>query len=133
MYSLAILTFDGEYSKDFDEVYHNRDFDENNDNEKNMYYLWQIHRFVLESFKKQSPSLYCKENYDQFGIYFELMRAIPNGSKLVNDILGYSPRLTGPSATVPSRLHAHTVDAMIDMLSSVSKVEYKYCIYYFIV
>jgi hypothetical protein len=113
---MAILTFDTDYSKDFEPINSSNERDESNSNAL----LWEIHRLLLENLKNQNHDMFNMEEYDQFGIYFELMRVIPKGSELVNEIFGRSPRLTGPIATIPSRTHAATVDAMINMLKSIS-------------
>lgn len=78
--------------------------------------IWNIHEILIKLFKQTNPELFEKENFDQFAIYFELMRAVPKGTKLVMDILGYQPRTSGPSATIPSKLHATTSYSMLTHL-----------------
>lgn len=78
--------------------------------------IWKIHEILIRLFKKTGPELFEKENFDQFAIYFELMRVVPKGSELVMDILGYHPRTSGPSATIPSKLHATTSNSMLTHL-----------------
>jgi len=46
------------------------------------------------------------------------MRVVKGGDELVQEILGRVPRTSGPCATIPSRLHAHTVNAMIESLNA---------------
>ena len=57
--------------------------------------LWHIHRLVLMNFKDIDPADYNKENYDQYGMFFEMMRVIPDGNDLVMNVLGKIPRTTG--------------------------------------
>lgn len=78
--------------------------------------IWNIHEILIRLFKQTSSELFEKENFDQFAIYFELMRAVPKGTKIVMDILGYEPRTSGPSATIPSKLHATTSNSMLTHL-----------------
>lgn len=78
--------------------------------------IWNIHEILIRLFQQTSSELFEKENFDQFAIYFELMRAVPKGTKLVMDILGYEPRTSGPSATIPSKLHATTSNSMLTHL-----------------
>lgn len=73
---------------------------------------WNIHEILLECFKNSVKTSFEKENFDQFAIYFELMRVVPKGRELVQKIIGEHPSPSGPSATVPSRLHAQTAQAM---------------------
>ena len=92
MYSLALMTYDAPYglvpsstSTPADIVNHT----------KSMKSLWTIHRLVLNTFKDIDPLAYNKENYDQYGMFFELMRVIPGGAELVMDVVGKIPRTTG--------------------------------------
>ena len=78
--------------------------------------IWNIHEILIRLFQQTSSELFEKENFDQFAIYFELMRAVPKGTKLVMDILGHEPRTSGPSATIPSKLHATTSNSMLTHL-----------------
>ena len=57
--------------------------------------LWHIHKLVLQNFKDINPEDYNKENYDQYGMFYEMMRVIPGGNDLVMDVLGRIPRTTG--------------------------------------
>jgi len=114
MYSLALMTFDFDYNVEVvagagatqaESLY-----------EQRLRSLWCIHRSVLEAFKNAPPDMFEKENYDQFAIYFELMRSIPVGQQMVLEMFGESPRPSGPSGTVPSRMHAMTVQPMMEKL-----------------
>jgi len=78
--------------------------------------IWNIHIILMKLFKQSNQTLFEKENFDQFAIYFELMRAVPKGSELVMEIIGYHPRTSGPSATIPSKLHATTSSSMLTQL-----------------
>jgi hypothetical protein len=75
--------------------------------------LWSAYRVLLETFKQLDPADYSVENYDQYGMFFQLLKAIPGGKELVVDVLGYFPKLSGPCGTVPSKLHARTIHAML--------------------
>ena len=92
MYSLALMTYDAPYglvppssSTPAEIASHS----------KSMKSLWTIHRLVLNTFKDIDPLAYNKENYDQYGMFFELMRVIPGGDELVMDVVGKIPRTTG--------------------------------------
>eukprot|EP00597_Dinobryon_sp_UTEXLB2267_P019376 CAMPEP_0201108686 /NCGR_PEP_ID=MMETSP0812-20130820/62647_1 /ASSEMBLY_ACC=CAM_ASM_000668 /TAXON_ID=98059 /ORGANISM="Dinobryon sp., Strain UTEXLB2267" /LENGTH=311 /DNA_ID=CAMNT_0047370251 /DNA_START=179 /DNA_END=1114 /DNA_ORIENTATION=+ len=94
--------------------------------------LWDIHRLLISRFLQIDPAHYNPENYDCFAIYFELMRALPYTRQLVLDVIHsqnnsnsmnggdsnrtyyYSaiPEPSGPTAAIPSRLHASTVQVM---------------------
>jgi hypothetical protein len=130
MYSLAIMTFDAIYELDIDTEL----------SSAGSQALWDIHAVALSAFAKIPKSEYEKENYDQFAMYFEFLDAIPGGRSLMekhlkqhaqwcNQSSGGSfhipPKISGPSANVPSRLHARTVGAMLASLqkSSISRGE----------
>lgn len=96
MYSLALMTYDAPYglvpsptSTPAELANHT----------KSMKALWTIHRLVLNTFKDIDPLAYNKENYDQYGMFFELMRVIPGGNELVMDVVGKIPRTTGQCRT----------------------------------
>merc|ERR1711991_166153 len=80
--------------------------------------LWKFHDIILNAFARIPVTDYCKENYDQFAMYFELMRVVRGGNELVYRVLGRVPRTTGPCATIPSRLHSTTIHAMLARLNS---------------
>ena len=91
--------------------------------------LWDVHRKLIIRFLQIDPAYYNAENYDCFAIYFELMRALPLTRQLVLDIVNSQnrsssadsdriyyhsgiPEPSGPTAAIPSRLHASTVHVM---------------------
>jgi hypothetical protein len=117
MYSLAFLTFDANYSQSRSIKIDNN----SSEAEISMALLWECHEIILRRYEYLSNKEFDKENFDQFGIYFEMMRSMPNGAALVFEICGCIPRITGPSATVPSRLHAFTVHAMLKHLHEKSE------------
>lgn len=86
MYSLALMTFDAPYG-----VHADDDTVES----KSLAALWAIHRLMLNNFSEIDPADYNKENYDQYGMYFEMMRVIPGGNELVMEAVGRVPRTTG--------------------------------------
>ncbi len=106
MYSAALLTFDADYS------------DLTTADGK---LLYRLHKILLQTFSRTDYMNCEKENYDQYGIYFELLEVIPIGLPLIEKVLGAAPRLTGPCGTVPSRLHAKTAEAMLFNLRHASK------------
>jgi hypothetical protein len=90
---------------------------------------WDVHRKLIIRFLQIDPAHYNAENYDCFAIYFELMRALPLTRQLVLDIVNSQnrsssadsdriyyhsgiPDPSGPTAAIPSRLHASTVHVM---------------------
>jgi hypothetical protein len=95
MYSLALMAYDAPYGQ----YPYDPSFDPQisglSDTQISMNYLWDIHRIVIENFKGIDKSEYSKENYDQYGMYFEMMRVAPGGNQLVFNILGTVPRPTG--------------------------------------
>ena len=50
--------------------------------------LWSFHRTILSAYARIPATDYCKENYDQFAMYFELMRVVEGGNDLVMEVLG---------------------------------------------
>ena len=86
MYSLALMTYDAPYAD------YQRD---SNNNSESMTALWAIHRMMLENFATIDPAAYNKENFDQYGMYFEMMRVIPGGNELVMEVVHRLPRTTG--------------------------------------
>lgn len=84
--------------------------------------LWRIHEAVQRAYLRQAPAQFVRENYDQFAIYFELMRVLHRGQALVARVFGAdnAPRPSGPAATVPSKMHAMTVQAMMTVLLQLS-------------
>lgn len=82
--------------------------------------LLQIHTCLLESFRRLSPRDIQSENYDQLAIYFELLVTIPGGEALAKRVLGRVPSMSGPAATVPSRLHANMVNSILHFLLKIS-------------
>lgn len=86
--------------------------------------LWKLHEAVLKVFSRINVDEYCKENYDQFAMYFEMMRTIEGGNELVEKVLGRIPRTSGPCATIPSRLHASVIAAMLDTLNENGGTEF---------
>ena len=92
MYSLALMTYDAPYGIVLSS---SSTPTEIANHSKSMKSLWTIHRLVLTTFKDIDPLAYNKENYDQYGMFFELMRVIPGGNELVMDVVGRIPRTTG--------------------------------------
>lgn len=92
MYSLALMTYDAPYGFVLSS---SSTPTEIANHSKSMKSLWTIHRLVLTTFKDIDPLAYNKENYDQYGMFFELMRVIPGGNELVMDVVGRIPRTTG--------------------------------------
>jgi hypothetical protein len=82
--------------------------------------LWNIHEAVQQAYAAKDESQFVRENYDQFAIYFELMRMLKEGNALTKRIFQVPPRPSGPSGTVPSKMHASTVHAMMNALHDVS-------------
>lgn len=143
MYSLALLTFDSDFSVSYSDLGRYReqrirkrkrlldgnvqetlhdDLPELTDEEyTSAVTLWSLHVSTLKAFREIDPTSYEKENYAQFAIYFEMMQAIPNCKQLVIDMLGYVPVLSGPGGNVPSRLHSNIVRAMSDNLATKTK------------
>lgn len=91
MYSLALMTFDSPYTQTtMDEFLllentsmNKLDLDSNNPT----MILLNMHKVLISEFCRLDPALYSKENYDQFAMYFEMMRVIPGGTKLVDAVL----------------------------------------------
>ena len=92
MYSLALMTYDAPYGITPPFIKTRAQL---KDHQTSMEALWHIHRLVLENFKDINPADYNKENYDQYGMFFEMMRVIPDGNDLVMNVLGKIPRTTG--------------------------------------
>ena len=92
MYSLALMTYDAPYGVVLSS---SSTPTEIANHSKSMKSLWTIHRLVLTTFKDIDPLAYNKENYDQYGMFFELMRVIPGGNELVMNVVGRIPRTTG--------------------------------------
>ena len=92
MYSLALMTYDAPYGITPPFIKTRAQL---KDHQISMEALWHIHRLVLENFKDINPADYNKENYDQYGMFFEMMRVIPDGNDLVMNVLGKIPRTTG--------------------------------------
>ena len=84
----------------------------------------EISSVILSAYRRIPVSEYCKENYDQFAMYFELMRVLQGGNDLVYSTLGRIPRTSGPCATIPSRLHSSTVHAMLARLNALGDKDY---------
>ena len=111
MYSLPIMTFDTSFPP----------LDESSPAAQA---IWSVLRTALEAFTRIPSDMYKKENFDQFAMFFELLDVIPGGHQLLTEITGSSiiPRISGPSANVPSRLHTRTVHAMLDSLGVIYSV-----------
>jgi hypothetical protein len=92
MYSLALMTYDAPYGSVPSPTSTPAELANHT---KSMKALWTIHRLVLNTFKDIDPLAYNKENYDQYGMFFELMRVIPGGDELVMEVVGKIPRTTG--------------------------------------
>ena len=72
----------------------------------------------IERFKLIEGLELDRENYDQFAVFFTLIEALPNGKEQVESILGYLPRISGPTALVPSGLHAKVMESTMKHLDS---------------
>ena len=92
MYSLALMTYDAPYGITPSYIKTRAQL---KDHQTSMSALWNIHRLVLDNFKDIDPDDYNKENYDQYGMFYELMRVIPGGDDLVMEVVGRLPRTTG--------------------------------------
>ena len=92
MYSLALMTYDAPYGVTPSYIKTRAQLKEH---QVSMDALWHIHKLVLQNFKDINPEDYNKENYDQYGMFYEMMRVIPGGNDLVMDVLGRIPRTTG--------------------------------------
>ena len=116
----ATATSDGSRAND------NNDYDEGaggDQYELKMQSLMGINEAVLRRFKAVDVSEFNFENYDQFAMYFEIMRIFPEGQKLVASVYGADtppPQPSGPTGTVPSRMHAQTVQHMLEDLQATS-------------
>lgn len=99
MYSLALMVYDAPYGGPPSSIQTPEGL---RNYERSMDALWEIHRLVLNNFKFVDPTSYDRENYDQHGMYFELMRVIPGGNEVVMDIVGRLPRTTGTSCALVS-------------------------------
>jgi len=84
-------------------------------------FLWRINEMLLHRYKSIDSQGMLPESYDCFAIYFEFMRSSPHTRQLVLDILGYIPDTSGPTGTIPSRLHANVVHEMENYLLSESE------------
>ena len=139
MYSLALMTFDFYSAEElvgtendlttnkitagrgFNTAAENINTLETGDAAQRRKSLWRIHEAVLAAFKvKQQTMEFLQENYDQFAIYFELMRVLKYGVPLVERKFGKQPKLSGPAGTIPSNLHAMTVRALMYELNKIS-------------
>lgn len=110
MYAMPLLTFDFP----FQQVANNPQ--EEAIRQGKLACMWTIHELLIKAYVPKHESSFSTENYDQFAAYFEWMSVLPGGYDLVMRYTDKYPIVSGPSATVPSRLHAHTVDALIDEL-----------------
>jgi hypothetical protein len=106
VYSLALLTCDFPYEPP------------GPGNSKDMKKLWAYHDEMIHLLSSYSVESFAIENYDQFSIYFEMLDAMPGGYDFVVERLGKIPTLSGPAATVPSRLHALTAHRMLEALNA---------------
>jgi len=106
VYSLALLTCDFPYEPP------------GPSNTLEMKKLWAYHDEMITLFTSYSLESFAIENYDQFSIYFEMLTAVPGGYDFVVERLGKMPNLSGPTATVPSRLHALTAHRMLEALNA---------------
>ena len=97
MYSLALMTYDAPYGVTPNTIKTRAQL---KDHQTSMDALWGIHRMVLMNFKEINPLDYNKENYDQYGMFFEMMRVVPGGNALVMDVLNRIPRTTGNTLTL---------------------------------
>ena len=84
-------------------------------------FLWIINEMLLHRYKSMEIQGLLPESYDCFAIYFEFMRSSPHTRQLVIDILGYIPDTSGPTGTIPSRLHANVVHEMENCLLAESE------------
>lgn len=112
MYSLVLMTFDFLPDEQGQE--------QNLDQQQRMHSLWNIHDAVVSAYKAIDPRTFEREHYDQFAIYFELMRILPRGRALILSQFPDIPIPSGPGATVPSKMHALTVHAMMGNLRAIS-------------
>ena len=111
MYALALLTFDFDATLDGNKKEHEE-------------VLWIIHNAVVRAYRDADPTLFATEHFDQFAIYFEMMKTLPRGKQLVEQVLGCIPNSSGPAGHVPSRMHAVTVTTMIEFLQQNESPEY---------
>ena len=84
-------------------------------------FLWRINEMLLHRYKSIDSQRLLPESFDCFAIYFEFMRSSPHTRQLVIDILGHIPDTSGPTGTIPSRLHANVVHEMENYLLSESQ------------
>lgn len=128
MYSLALLSFDSYSPEDIVAagiaIGEGAGSDKNDKERREA--LWRIHEAVLHAFLRKDPAQYQRENYDQFAVYFELLRVLKGGQGLVTRLCGRPPQPSGPAGTVPSKMHAMTVQAMATALGKLSPA-YEYC------
>lgn len=59
-----------------------------------------------------------RENYDQFAVFFALMETLPLGKERIESILGHIPQISGPTALIPSGLHAKVMESTMKHLDS---------------
>lgn len=115
MYSLAKFTFD--YQLDLSE---NINSITSKEKQNDSTLLYKVHVAILKAFHETAPEDIESENFDQLAIYFELLVTIPGGVDLAERILGGVPSISGPCATVPSRLHANVASALLEFLRRTS-------------
>ena len=121
MYSLALMSFD--YHGVGELVTSNTPLPAvapAHDDDLRLEALWRIHRAVQRAYMQKDRTQFVRENYDQFAIYFELMYVLQRGRALAKEVYGEMPQPSGPAGTVPSKMHAMTVQAMEQVLQGLS-------------
>ena len=132
MYSLSLMTFDFDPPPEGG----SGSFYVQNEEERatSNTLLWELHDIILKQYCLVKPPDYSKENYDQFAMYFEMMSVVPQGVERMKLLFGednqgtpesdgISACYSGPAGTIPSRLHANTVESMIKFLQKKAKVD----------
>jgi len=125
MYALSLLTFDFRLENDGVMAMTEED-------EEEKLLLWEAHCTMIKELKlrfDREDELHS-DNHDQFAIYMQLLLTVSGGREMVEQIFGYWPTLSGPGATIPSRLHSNTVSATLGALWSYSadfSVTHEFC------
>jgi hypothetical protein len=135
MYAIALMSFDFQpipmctavgdtFTEDQQQQQQQQQHERHEKHEKHEA-LWRMHSRILEVFKSTKLRDNECETFDQFAIYMELMRTLPEGRALVSRLWPGEGEAaaacpSGPSATIPSRMHAQTVHAMMDELLALS-------------
>ena len=123
MYALSMLTFDFSAKLDGGTAKEVKEEEQ---------LLWDVHCTMITELKKRldREDEIHSDNHDQFAIYVQTLLTVSGGKKMLEKVFGCLPRLSGPGATVPSRLHSNTVSATIGELWTHSpdySVTHEYC------